>query len=223
MLLVFHSYVSVPFAYNPALLKPGDVRSWKDLLNSKWRGKLVMHDPRIPGPGIGRVSHIYTHPELGKEFITQLFTQQNVTFLRDQSQILDGVVRGRYALTLAFQDVLATELRKKGVKLGIINPDDVKEGSYITPGTGGIVAVLNKAPHPNAAKVYLNWLLSRDGQYEISKAISIPSRRIDVPTDHLTEIKQPPKPGSRHTADYHEEDVLQRPAMVQFIKSLVGG
>jgi iron(III) transport system substrate-binding protein len=223
MLFVFHSYVSVPFAYNPELVNPSEIRSWKDFLDPKWTGKLVMHDPKIPGPGVGRASHIYNHKELGKEFIRQLFTRQKISFLRDQSQILDGVVRGRYALTLAFQDVLATDMREKGIKLGIVNPDAVKEGSYVTPGTGGIVAIVNKAPHPNAAKVYLNWLLSREGQYEISKEVAIPSRRVDVPTNHLPDIKQPPKPGSKHIPEYDEEDVLRRPEMIKFIQSLTGG
>jgi len=49
---------------------------------------------------------------------------------------------------------------------------------------------MNRAPHPNAAKVFINWLLSRDGQAAFQKVMSLPedpkdSRRIDVPKDHI--------------------------------------
>jgi ABC-type Fe3+ transport system substrate-binding protein len=49
---------------------------------------------------------------------------------------------------------------------------------------------MNRAPHPNAAKVFVNWLLSREGQTAFQRVISMPgdaknSRRIDVPKDHI--------------------------------------
>ena len=54
----------------------------------------------------------------------------------------------------------------------------------------GSLALINRAPHPNAAKVFINWLLSREGQTLFQKVISVPgdarnSRRIDVPKDHV--------------------------------------
>ena len=49
---------------------------------------------------------------------------------------------------------------------------------------------MNRAPHPNAAKVFINWLLSREGQSLFQRVISLPgdarnSRRIDVSKDHV--------------------------------------
>ena len=54
----------------------------------------------------------------------------------------------------------------------------------------GQLALMNRAPHPNAAKVFVNWLLSREGQSAFQRIISTPgeaknSRRIDVPKDHI--------------------------------------
>ena len=50
---------------------------------------------------------------------------------------------------------------------------------------GGMVAIVNRNPHPNATKVFINWVLSKEGQTIHSRAQGIASRRIDVPTDHL--------------------------------------
>jgi hypothetical protein len=55
--------------------------------------------------------------------------------------------------------------------------------------------LLNRAPHSNAAKVFINWLLSREGQALFQKVISVPgdprnSRRIDVPKDHIPADEQ---------------------------------
>lgn len=44
---------------------------------------------------------------------------------------------------------------------------------------------MSKAPHPNAATVFLNWLLSKDGQLVYSKANLTQAARVDVATDHL--------------------------------------
>ena len=54
----------------------------------------------------------------------------------------------------------------------------------------GQLALMNRKPHPNAAKVFVNWLLSREGQSAFQRVISTPgdaknSRRIDVPKDHI--------------------------------------
>src|SRR5437868_162635 len=52
-------------------------------------------------------------------------------------------------------------------------------GTYLTVGVGA-ATLLNKAPHPNAARVYLNWLLTKDGQTEWVKGTNFSSRRLDV-------------------------------------------
>ena len=60
----------------------------------------------------------------------------------------------------------------------------VKGGSYLSY-DGGIVGMLAKAPHPNAAKVFLNWLLSRDGQVFAQKGMKYMSARNDIPTENV--------------------------------------
>jgi ABC-type Fe3+ transport system substrate-binding protein len=63
-----------------------------------------------------------------------------------------------------------------------------KEGASFSTG-GGSLSLLNQAPHPNAAKVFINWFLSRKGQMALQK-LGDPddppnSRRIDIPKDDV--------------------------------------
>ena len=69
------------------------------------------------------------------------------------------------------------------------SPYHFKEGVNLSSAFGSL-AMMNRAPHPNAAKVFINWLLSREGQTLFQKVMTIPgdardSRRIDVPKDHI--------------------------------------
>jgi ABC-type Fe3+ transport system substrate-binding protein len=62
------------------------------------------------------------------------------------------------------------------------------DGSGVGPryvSSFGSLGLMNRAPHPNAAVVFINWLLSKEGQLVWSKAVNAVSRRVDVPTDHL--------------------------------------
>ena len=54
-----------------------------------------------------------------------------------------------------------------------------KEGTYVTAGTGNLT-ILKEPPHPNATKVFVNWLLGKEGQETFSKAMNHASRRFDV-------------------------------------------
>ena len=78
--------------------------------------------------------------------------------------------------------------------------------------------VPRNAPHSNAAKIYLDYLLSRDGQLAWSKATGLTSRRSDVPNDHIPEVFVP-KPGVNYLADYKEPFVVLRDEVVTFVNS----
>jgi ABC-type Fe3+ transport system substrate-binding protein len=53
------------------------------------------------------------------------------------------------------------------------DPHHFKEGPSISAAFGQL-ALMNRAPHPNAAKVFVNWLLSREGQSAFQRIISTP-------------------------------------------------
>jgi iron(III) transport system substrate-binding protein len=106
---------------------------------------------------------------------------------------------------------------ERGVPIAAVNPEKLRELPYVTAGTGS-VAVLNRPPHPNAARVYLNWLLSRDGQTAWSKAVTFASLRQDVPRDHVDPYVIP-KPGVPYLEQHREASVNMKDRVDDFIDS----
>ncbi|HZT06060.1 MAG TPA: extracellular solute-binding protein [Chloroflexota bacterium] len=183
---------------NPTLVKPEEFTSYKDLLDPKWRGKLASDDPRRAGPGQATFTFFYLHPDLGPDFIRAL-VKQDLTLLQDYQQEIDGVGQGRYPVLLGSSDALAEARIKQGVPITIVDPSTLREGSDVSPASGS-VGLFNGAAHPNAARVYLDWLLSKDGQTAYARATGYISARLDVPTDHTFPWRVP-RPGAVKTYD----------------------
>lgn len=196
MLLTMTPFQRGTIFYNPKLVNPKEFKSHKDLLDPKWRGKLILDDPRRAGPGQATFTFFYLHPELGPDFIRALGKQQ-ITILKDFAQEVDAIGQGRYPVLIGTADFVAIARAKQGVPIAIVDPRQLKEGTDVSPANGAL-ALFNKAPHPNAAKIYINWLLSKDGQAVFARASGYVSARADVPSDH-TEPWRVPQPGAIKT------------------------
>ena len=161
--------------------QPKEFKSHKDLLDPKWKGKLILDDPRRAGPGQATFTFFYLHPELGPDFIRALGKQQ-ITILKDFAQEVDAIGQGRYPVLIGTADFVAIARAKQGVPIAIVDPRQLKEGTDVSPANGAL-ALFNKAPHPNAAKIYINWLLSKEGQTVFARASGYVSARAGrVPT-----------------------------------------
>ena len=217
--LIFSSYVKAPFIYNINLVSPNDFKSWKDLLDPKWHGKITLKDPLSAGGGLGNSTLWYTHESLGKDFMRKLLTQKDIVMPRDDRQMLDFAARGKYPIAIGPSDVLTNEFIVRGLPLKHLHPETLKEGTYITAGNGSLVIVRN-APHPNALRVYVDYLLSPEGQLEWSKAAGFASLRRDVPKDHVRDILVP-KENMTYRDISMRRYVDLREEIVQFIKSVL--
>jgi ABC-type Fe3+ transport system substrate-binding protein len=171
-------------AYNTNLVNPSELRSHWDLVRPKWKEKIGLRDITVPGHGEGNMRFLYYHPELGPKFIKRLFGEMDVVVFRDFRQGTDWLAQGRLALCYGCPDT--DQAKRQGLpveRLGIL-----REGAGLTA-QAGTVALLSKAPHPNAAKVLVNWLLSREGQINSAEYLAKSGRnasdsfRIDVPKD----------------------------------------
>jgi ABC-type Fe3+ transport system substrate-binding protein len=178
---------------NSQLADPKTFRSYKDLLDPKWNGKIVIDDPRKSGPGQATFTFLYLHPELGPDFVRS-FAQQKPLILRDYAQEVDALGRGRNPIAVGTSDSLVGERIKQGVPLSIVDPRQLREGSDVSPASG-MVGLMNCAPHSNAVKLYLNWLLSKEGQTSFARGAGYVSGRLDVPTDHTAPWRVP-QPGA---------------------------
>jgi iron(III) transport system substrate-binding protein len=178
-----------------------------------------MYDPMILGPGSGTLSFFYAHPGLGKDFLRKLFTQQGVILSRDNRQLLEWLARGTYAIAVAPSELHATELISKGLPIELLHAEDFKEGGLINAGFGS-VSLIDRPPHPYAAKVYINWLLSREGQIEWIKASGYPSRRLDVPREQF-DPGVLPKEGVSYIPGYGEQYNRIAVEANEFAKTLI--
>jgi iron(III) transport system substrate-binding protein len=172
--------------YNTASVNPKEFSSYYDLFKPKWKGKIVALDPR-PRTEIGvTMQFFYYHPELGPSFIRQLFGSKDITFSRDSRQMIDWLAQSRFAICFGCSGAL--KAKNQGLPIEIFDTSMWKEGASFSVG-GGTLALPNRAPHPNAAKVFVNWYLSRKGQMTLQK-LGDPdeppnSARIDIPKDDV--------------------------------------
>jgi iron(III) transport system substrate-binding protein len=217
--LVFSAYVKAPFIYNSNLVSGADFKSWKDLLEPKWQGKIALKDPIGAGGGLGNSTLWYSHEGLGKDFMRKIFALKDLVMPRDDRQMLDFAARGKYPIAIGPSDVLTNEFIARGLPLKHLKPETLKEGTYITAGNGSL-AIPRSAPHPNALRAYVDFLLSPEGQLEWSKAARFASLRRDVPKDHVQDILVP-KEGTPYPDISTEKYVRLREEIVEFIKTIL--
>ncbi len=206
---LFDGTASAVVHVNRKVVGKGEIKSFKDLLDPKWKGKIVMDDPRREGPGVNALAILAMSQ--GTEFVRQLLAQQ-VTFTRQPRQIAEWVARGQYPIGVGVGTGPLTDLRKEGVgqDVELFSGEFANNAFSMTPGWGGI-ALMNRAPHPNAAKVYLNWLLSKEGQQAYVKPLETRnSRRVDVaPMDKDLSLKQ----GTQYVVSQTEDGMPLRLAL----------
>jgi iron(III) transport system substrate-binding protein len=187
--LIFVSMVSPKLIYNPGQIKREEVDELHELVDPKWKGKLVTFDPTGPGPGANYYRHIWL--SLGPQKATEHFRRirAHAVIDRDQRRAIESVAMGKYAFFLAPSSGVLEQLRPRGLKFEVL--EEFKDiGGHMTASFGSL-GLMNRAPHPNAAAVFINWLLTKEGQLVWSKAVNAVSRRVDVPTDHLPKYAIP--------------------------------
>jgi len=154
--------------YNTNLAKEADIQSWWDLLDPKWKGKIVSRDPGQAGVG-GSLLGFYFHPQMGPEFLRRVYLEQEIAITRDGRQGAEWLSLGKYAFYFNPGGNDSRELRDQGMPVDeIVRP--MKEGARLGSGGTGTLSVFNRPAHPNAARLYINWWLSKEGQAAVMKA-----------------------------------------------------
>ena len=175
-------------AANTKLIKDParEFKSYWDFVNPKWKGKIVARDVRTPGPGNGNILFWYHNPQLGPTFLKRLFSEMDVTLTRHSRQATDWLDQGKFAVCFFCSEDVEIG-KRQGLPVDSLDVD-WKEGAGMVSQSGNLVFMKN-APHPNAAKVFVNWLLSREGQTELQRVLAkvqpAESRRNDILKDNV--------------------------------------
>ena len=185
-IFVYVGNVNEYLSYNTKLVQPGEIRSYWDFLHPKWKGKIVSRDPKISGSQRIGLRMFYHTPELGAEFIRRLYGEMDITITQEPRQPTDWLGAGKFAICFFCQDILKAKIQ--GVPVDEFHTAQWKEVRAISTGNQGSVALLSQPPHPNAARLFTNWLLSREGQIAFQRTANTPtnseeSMRIDIPKD----------------------------------------
>jgi iron(III) transport system substrate-binding protein len=178
---VFQAYLTESIWFNTDLAKPAELKSYDDFLNPKWKDKIGLLDPRTPGAGDSNWSFMWDVK--GEQFLKRL-VQQDLLLGRDQRVLGESLAKGRLAVVTGLTHYTYLPFLKAGLPIKALPV--LKEGTYGTGGSGNL-AILKNPAHPNATKVFVNWLLSREGQEVTSKALGQATRRLDVDTKWLRE------------------------------------
>jgi len=175
--------------YNTALVDVKEFKSYWDLIQTKWKGKILLFER--PGVGSPSVIRFYHHAQLGPDFIKRLFGEMDVTVSQDRRQSSDWLASGKFPICIDCGDT--DRAKQQGLPVDEFPHANLKEASYevSTSGNSGL-ALINGAPNPNAARVFINWFLSRAGQMvwpaTMNGKVQEPSdsMRIDIPKDRVS-------------------------------------
>jgi iron(III) transport system substrate-binding protein len=163
---------------NTNIIKPADQpKSWRGLVDPKWKDKMLLDEPRVGG--VGYVFFAVTYEKLGRDYQVA-FAAQHPTIVPDAALANRRVALGEFPLYVgfSFQDWRGL----KSLPLRVVIPEE-----------GALYSTLNAAlvkgsPHPNAARMFLNFLLEEDAQRVIASYASL-STTGTVPSDTPPDVK----------------------------------
>jgi iron(III) transport system substrate-binding protein len=185
-IFVYLGSVSQYVSYHTKSVEAGEIRSFADFLQPKWKGRILSRDPKISGSQRIGLRGFYHTPELGGEFIRRLYGEMDVTLTQEIRQATDWLAHGKFAICFFCSEIL--KVKAQGLPVDEFRTAQWKESRVVSAGNMGSVIMPSNAPHPNAAKLFVNWLLSREGQTTLQRTVNTPhnseeSLRTDVPKD----------------------------------------
>ncbi|MDP2645659.1 MAG: extracellular solute-binding protein [Desulfobacterales bacterium] len=165
------------FLVNRDLAPESELNRVEQLVEPKWKGRIVAEDPRKGGKTM--VDTAYLLMVKGEEWVRKLLAQ-DLVIMDNGRQRAEAVIKGRFPVGMGLSPTYLTSFQKAGV-MGHTQQlaPDTPAGARQTNGFGNVM-LINRAPHPNAAKVFINWFLSRAGQKAHVEATTNNSRRLDV-------------------------------------------
>jgi ABC-type Fe3+ transport system substrate-binding protein len=212
----FDGTVQNPIKVNWDVVPKASLTSLADLAKPQFAGKIVFHDPRVTGTGNGSSQTLFH--TLGEEGLTAIY-KNKVVYTINGHQIAEWVVRGRYPIGIGLEPNELNEFQSQGIGKNITPvPDSFFKSQQISVGFGG-VGLVDRAPHINAATVYINWLLSDDAQKEWVK-LPRGTRRAGISTAFPDLM---PREGGDYFFGQAEKHTAERTRLLKVAREAIDG
>lgn len=173
--IIIHGFQLIGPMVNTKLVKPGEEpKRWQDFLDPKWKGKMMASNPILSsGPYITFVP-LVNAKSITLDLLRQM-GKQDLILTRGDQDTSEKLSRGDYPVALQVAYTYMGPYAKEGAPVKAI---PMAEG--VTRSTL-LVSQIRGAPHPNAARLFLEWILSPEGQTALHKSRNTPPVRKDVP------------------------------------------
>ncbi len=195
-------------AINTKLVKPDEIKSYRDLLAPKWRGKVVTWHPVLHPIAEAGMMSLFYNDLLGPEWFRQFYSEQKPFFVTEDRMFQDAIISGSHPIGLFTGPMKSAimELGEEGFPVAImIGTPGVglqAEAPRIGIGGSGALAVVNRPAKPNTQKLFINWYLSREGQWWLQEVRGeYESFRADISNENVMPPFRLPKKGPLHVKD----------------------
>jgi len=156
---------------NTKLVPPGtEPKSYKDLADPRYRGRVIIDDPRKSS--IMQTLFAYLTPDYGKDWMKKFIIDNKPILAREIRMVTSQLAKGEWEIYVGslYRTPRGMLNKTPGLPIKWYYP---KEGAI---GLIGTLSISKNAPHPNAAKVFINYMLSQEGQNAVSKGLNAPNR-----------------------------------------------
>ncbi len=158
--------------YNTSLVPPDQApKDWKDLLDPRWKGKMVMD--REESEWYANMLKVMGR-EKGRRFMKKL-AAQDITYNRGHTLMAQLVAAGEFKVGVVLYSPRIENMKATGAPIEWVRANPVVAYHYA-------IGVAAHAPHPNAARLFVDFMLSKEGQEILVKSKRVPVR-IDVKPD----------------------------------------
>ncbi|HEY4134817.1 MAG TPA: extracellular solute-binding protein [Alphaproteobacteria bacterium] len=196
-------YVSFRVFANADKVNVADLKKFEDLLDPKYKGKIVSADPTGMAGGQGFSEGVMN--SRGAEFLEKLYKGQDIRLSRNGTQLVEMAVRGTNPIVIGALQADIDKFVSQGFNLQYV---DFADWPNYSTGGRSVVKMPKNAPHPNAAAVFVNWFLSKPGQELYEELLQEPSRRTDVAHKGIPSYMFL-KPGIDYIETYNEEYITK--------------
>ncbi len=180
--------IASPFrtvCYNTTLVKKGELTTYLDLLKPQYKGKIAWNDPSATGNlSIAFLMDSLWGEAKTKDFVTRLLKEQGAVISREKRIPIEETAKGKYSIVFGPSMTTIPAFIEAQAPLDFA---DVAEDVRLSSGGGGMDIAIEPA-HPNAAAIFVNWMLTKEGQSVFVKGFGMPSGRLDASMEGVSPL-----------------------------------